>query len=97
MRYVPRYPPQPAVVDAAQYVHGLPFDDVLAVARLADPAARATVVDEWRLLVVRTEVNGVEEYEPVADGEWLAYRADMEYLFTIHGDAFAGEYEAAGC
>lgn len=93
MRYTESVP-----VHAAQYHHGKPLDDLLAVARWYHCYARVIEVPQWRVLLVGTftdEDLEVPDYRVVEDGGWLVYRPSRPELVSVSGEEFGDIYQKA--
>lgn len=83
---------------AAVYRTGQPLDELLAVARKANPDASVVEVPEWGVALVRhLEVPDhspmYTDYDVVEDGHVLVWSESAYVLFVTDSASFEREYE----
>jgi hypothetical protein len=88
---------------AARYTPGGPLDDLLTVARMADPGAELAEVrfPGGRQVLLAAWMNVPDdhpakiEYETVAPGDWLAYSPGYGFLYDTDDAGWRQFYDPA--
>lgn len=96
--YVKRARIEEERVEAAVYRHGQPLDDLLAVARKADPDASVVEVPEFGVALVRhLEIPDhspmYTDYDVLEYGKVLVWSERSYILYVTDETSFGREYE----